>query len=87
MTIKLKEIYFNYLWWIWQSVLIFVTLFFLVLGIEILIKSYKLNDPFYFIMIFFSSNLIILISAVLMAGFIYRMISVYRLINKKGSGK
>lgn len=83
MTIKLKEIYFNYLWWVWQSILVFITLFFLVFGIEILIKSYKLNDPFYFIMTFFSSNLIILISAVLMAGFIYRMISVYRLIKKK----
>lgn len=83
MTIKLKEIYFNYLWWVWQIILILITLFFLVLGIEILIKSYKLNDPFYFIMTFFSSNLIILISAVLMAGFIYRMIGVYRLVNKK----
>lgn len=84
MKLTLKEIYFNYLWWIWQIILVFFCCFFLVLGIQILIKSYQLNNPFYFIMIFFSSNLIILISLVIMAGLLYRMLGVYRLIyNKK----
>jgi len=83
MKVTLKEIYFNYLWWIWQIILVLFCGFFLVLGIQILIKSYQLNNPAYFMMIFFSSNLIILISAVLMAGFLYRMYGVYRLINNK----
>ena len=34
-------------------------------------------------MIFFASNLIILISAVLMAGFAYRMVVVFKLVNHK----
>ena len=84
MKTTLKEIYFNYLWWLWQSILVLLCGFFIVFGIQILIKSYQLNNPFYFMMIFFSSNLIILISLVLMAGFLYRMFGVYRLIyNKK----
>lgn len=83
MKLTLKKIYFNYLWWIWQIILVLFCGFFLVLGIQILIKSYQLNNPAYFMMIFFSSNLIILISAVLMAGFLYRMYGVYRLINNK----
>lgn len=83
MKLILKEIYFNYLWWIWQIILVLFCGFFLVFGIQILIKSYQLNNPFYFMMIFFASNLIILISVVLMAGFLYRMYGVYRLINNK----
>ena len=83
MKATLKEIYFNYLWWIWQIILVFFCGFFLVFGIQILIKSYQLNNPFYFMMIFFASNLIILICVVLMAGFLYRMYGVYRLINNK----
>jgi uncharacterized membrane protein len=83
MKVTLKEIYFNYFWWIWQTILVFVCGFFLVLGIQILIKSYQLNNPFSFMMIFFASNLIILISVVLMAGFLYRMYGVHRLIHNK----
>jgi hypothetical protein len=83
MKLTLKEIYFNYLWWIWQIILVILCGFFLVFGIQILIKSYQLNNPAYFMMIFFASNLIILISVVLMAGFLYRMYGVYRLINNK----
>jgi len=83
MKATLKEIYFNYFWWIWQTILVLLCGFFLVFGIQILIKSYQLNNPFYFMMIFFSSNLIILISVVLVAGFLYRMYGVYRLLNNK----
>jgi len=83
MIENLKEIYFNYLWWIWQLILVLFCLFFLVIGIEILLKSYQLNNPFIFVMIFFSSNLIILISVVLMAGLIYRIVGVFRLLKNK----
>ncbi len=60
-------------WWIRQLLLILLGCFFLMFGIQILIASYGLNDPFSFILTFFASNLIILISAVLVLGFIYRM--------------
>lgn len=79
----LKDFYFNYLWWLWQTVLVLACGFFLVLGIQMLIKAYDLNNPFDFMLIFFSSNLIILISGVLGAGLCWRMLGVYRLINKK----
>ena len=83
----LKDIYFNYLWWIWQTILVLVCVFFFILGIQILIESYQLDNPFYFMMIFFSSNLIILIAAVLMAGLVWRMIGVYRLVHGKNNKK
>jgi len=83
----LKDFYFNYLWWFWQTILVLICVFFLILGIQILIKSYQMNNPAYFMMIFFSSNLMILISVVLMAGLVYRMFGVYRLVhgNKKNN--
>jgi len=52
--------------------------FFLYYGIELLISSYALKEPYTFLMTFFASNFIILISAALVFGFAYRMISVYR---------
>ncbi|MDZ7833337.1 MAG: hypothetical protein U5L07_16440 [Desulfobacterales bacterium] len=79
----LKKIYFRYLWWFWQVVLIILAVFFMILGIQVLIFAYRLNDPFDFILSFFASNLMILISLVLLVGFIYRMFGVYRLISQK----
>ena len=83
MKLELKKVYFKYFWWIWQTFLIVLSAFFLVMGIMICIYSYQLNNPFHFILSFFASNLIILISAVIFAGLIYRMVGVYKLINKK----
>ncbi len=54
-------------------------MFFLLFGIYILIAAYHLKNPYAFIMTFFASNLIILISAVLVLGFILRMIKVFKL--------
>lgn len=79
----MRYFYFHHLWWIWQVVLVLASVFFMVFGIQILIKAYTLDDPFYFMMIFFASNLIILISAVLMAGFLYRMVGVFRLLRRR----
>ena len=64
-------------WWIRQVILVLVGCFFLFFGIDILIAAYKLKDPS-FIMMFFASNLIILISATLVLGFIIRMVRVYK---------
>jgi len=47
-------------------------LFFLLFGIYLLILSYHLTDPFSFVMTFFASNLVILISAVLLLGLILK---------------
>jgi len=59
--------------------LILVGCLFLTFGILMLISAYKLKDPYSFIMAFFASNLMILISATLVLGFVLRMVNVYRL--------
>jgi hypothetical protein len=61
-------------WWLFHVGLILISAFFLLFGIDLLVASYGLSDPFFFIMTFFSSNLIILISSTLLAGFCWRMI-------------
>ena len=70
---------FNIFWWVRQSILILAGCFFAVFGILILISAYKLKDPFSFIMAFFASNFIILISCTLVLGFVLRMIKAYKL--------
>jgi hypothetical protein len=59
--------------WIRQIALIFMGCFFLAFGIHLLISAYRLDNPFWFIMTFFASNLIILISAALLVGFVVRL--------------
>ena len=65
-------------WWIRQLVLILIGAFFLYYGIILLISSYDLKNPFIFLMTFFASNFIILISGTLIFGFAYRMVSALR---------
>ena len=65
------------LWWIRQSILVLLGLLFLLFGIHLLIAAYKLKDPASFIMTFFASNFIILISAALLIGFVYRIVKAY----------
>jgi hypothetical protein len=71
-------------WWIRQAILMLLGVFFLFFGIQLLISSYGLKDPFTFLMTFFASNFIILISATLIIGFAYRMVVVYRRVKKQG---
>ena len=56
-----------------MTALILISLFFLAAGVDLLISAYRLNDPFTFIMVFFASNLMILISAALCLGFVLRL--------------
>ncbi|MEJ2167070.1 MAG: hypothetical protein P8X90_16185 [Desulfobacterales bacterium] len=70
-------------WWVRQIVLILVAGFFLYYGIEMLIFAFGLKAPHVFLMTFFASNLIILISAALIVGFAYRMLRVYRQMRKQ----
>ena len=65
-------------WWVRQAGLIILGVFYLYFGIRMLIGAYTLNNPLTFIITFFASNLIILISAVLIVGFAYRMVVVLR---------
>ena len=76
----------NVFWWIRQVVLISVSAFFLYFGIRLLISAYQFNDPFTFLMTFFASNFIILISATLIIGFVYRMITAYRQSKNSDNG-
>lgn len=64
----------------WLKYILFALLsgFFLVFGIQVLLFAYALDDPFSFIMTFFASNLIILISAALIVVFIIRMRRSYK---------
>ena len=65
-------------WWIRQIILVGIGAFYLYFGIQVLISAYSLNDPFSFVLTFFASNFIILISAALLVGFVYRMVTYYR---------
>lgn len=67
-----------YWWWLIQTALTLISIFFTLFGIDLLIGSYSLKDPFNFIMTFFAASLIILISTTLAAGFIIKMVRVYR---------
>jgi hypothetical protein len=64
-----------FFWWVTQIVFSLLGIFFLLFGVFVLIAAYHLDNPFWFIMTFFASNLIILISGALLLGFILRMIS------------
>jgi hypothetical protein len=76
----------NLFWWIRQIVLIAVSAFFLYFGIQVLISAYELKDPFSFLMTFFASNFMILISGTLIIGFAYRMITAYRKSKNSDTG-
>lgn len=54
-------------------VLILVSVFFLIMGLDLLISAYQLKNPFTFVLVFFASNLMILISATLCLGFALRL--------------
>jgi hypothetical protein len=73
---------YSIFWWVRQVLLILAGCFFLTFGIHVLIAAYKLKDPYSFIMAFFASNLIMLISATLILGFILRMVKVYRILKE-----
>ena len=64
------------LWeWVRQIALILIGTGFLGFGIILLISAYQLMDPFIFVLTFFSSNFIILISAALVIGLLIRVLT------------
>ncbi|MDZ7665316.1 MAG: hypothetical protein U5K27_08330 [Desulfotignum sp.] len=70
----------KYTWWILQILLLLVSIFFLVFGLDLLAAAYRLEDPFTFIMTFFAASFVVLISAALAVTFVIKMIRVYRRI-------
>ncbi|MGD0277384.1 MAG: hypothetical protein ABSB79_15250 [Syntrophales bacterium] len=64
----------SWFWWLKIIFISFLSIFFLIFGINELITAYSLRDPHVFIMYFFSSNLLILISAV---GLIYALFQLH----------
>ncbi len=61
-------------WWAKHLLIGILSVFFLMFGIDLLIATYRLNNPHEFIMGFFASNLIIMISAV---GVLYPAIKIF----------
>ncbi len=61
--------------WAFHVVLALIAVFFILFGINLLYMAYQITDPFSFVMTFFASNLIILISAALLLGFILKMVA------------
>ncbi len=68
----------KYVWWIIQVLMVLVSGFFLVFGIDLLMASYTLDNPYSFIMTFFSASFIILISLALGISFLIKIIRVFR---------
>lgn len=60
--------------WIKYIAVLIVSLFFLIIGVNTLIGSYRLNNPFEFVMYFFSASLLILVC---ISGLIYFFIRVF----------
>jgi hypothetical protein len=61
------------LWWLMSLAAMLLSGFFLFMGIDLFRAAYQLEHPYHFIVTFFASNLIILISAVLIIGIIVRI--------------
>jgi hypothetical protein len=63
------------LWWTACGASAILSVFFLFVGISLCIASYNLDHPHHFILTFFASNLIILISIVVIVAVIIRVVS------------
>ncbi|MBT3177420.1 MAG: hypothetical protein HOG03_10730 [Desulfobacula sp.] len=77
----------KYTWWLFQIIMTLLSGFFLIFGVDLMTGSYSLNDPFSFIMSFFSASFVILISLTLIISFPIKMIRVYRQINGQNDNK
>ena len=67
----------SFIWWISKILIGIVSLFLFTKGITVLVGSYTLNNPAEFLMYFFSSSMLILVSAV---GIIYSAVRIFRKI-------
>lgn len=65
--------------WIKNIAVLFISLFFLIIGINTMIGSYRLNNPYEFIVYFFSASLLILVC---ISGLIYFFVRLFRVRKK-----
>jgi uncharacterized Tic20 family protein len=71
-------------WLVTLVVLALIALFFILFGIDLLFTAYKITEPFSFVMTFFASNLIILISATLLLMFVVKIVAIIRKSKDRG---
>jgi len=64
-----------FFWWISKIFLGIASLFLFIRGVGVLIGSYSLKNPAEFLMYFFSSSMLILMSAV---GIIYSAVKIFK---------
>ena len=60
--------------WIKNVAVLLLSLFFLIIGVNTFIGSFKLNNPIEFVMYFFSSSLLVLVCVVGIIYFIFRFV-------------
>lgn len=70
-------------WWAAQVILALIAIFFILFGVNLLYMAYQITDPFSFVMTFFASNLIILISGTLLLAFILRIVTTIKKSREK----
>lgn len=70
----------KYTWWIFQVLMMLASILFLIFGVDLMRAAYTLENPYNFIMTFFSASFIILISLALAISFIIKMIRVIKQI-------
>ena len=73
----------TYQWLATQIILALIAIFFILFGVNLLYMAYQIPDPFSFIMTFFASNLIILISATLLITFVFKIVTIIRKSKQK----
>jgi heme/copper-type cytochrome/quinol oxidase subunit 2 len=61
--------------WIKNVLILILSLFFLIIGINTLLGSYRLNNPIEFVMYFFSASLLILVCVVGLIYFFFQFFS------------
>lgn len=71
-------------WLVTLVVLALIALFFILFGIDLLFTAYQITEPFSFVMTFFASNLIILISATLLLIFVLKIVATIRRSKDRG---
>ncbi len=69
-----------FFWWVAQIAIGSLSVFFLLVGINVLVGSYGLENPLEFIMYFFSSSMLILVSATFL---IFPVVRIYGRFVKK----
>ena len=70
----------KYRWWILQGLMMLASIFFLIFGIDLMRAAYTLENPYNFIMTFFSASLVILISLALAISFFIKIFRVLKQI-------